>query len=248
LTASILQLVTGHKSAEQVARTQPTKLAAMEGLYDAEVKNAPLHIIGWVNEEERKVEFGIALPGMLSFLIHGNFEEPVPGLEAFPEDEWPPVNIVFQSFHIMVGIGMFLIPLSLVGTYFAFFKDILKQRWLLWIFVPTVVLPVIANQLGWMAAEVGRQPWIVYGLLRTSEGLSKVVAANQIWASLIMFTFIYVMLLILWLYLLNHKIQHGPDEDKALAYAKISRSLPGKEEEPRSGLPSDEENAGPPEK
>jgi cytochrome d ubiquinol oxidase subunit I len=246
VVASFMQLVTGHMSAEQVAETQPTKLAAMEGLYEAENEAAPLHIFGWVDEEGQKINFGVAIPGLLSYLVHGNFEEPVKGLKAFPEDEWPPVNIVFQSFHIMVGIGMLLIPMSLLGAYFTFFRDIEKQRWLLYLFVPTVGLTVIANQLGWIAAEVGRQPWIVYGLLRTKDGLSKVVTANMVWASLVMFTFIYVILFILWIYLLNAKIQHGPEEDKELAYSKISGSLPDRKEEPKSGLPADESQAGPP--
>ncbi len=229
LVSSLLQLVTGHDSAKQVAEHQPTKLAAMEGVYEAEAAG-DLHLFGWVNEKEQRIDFGVKIPGMLSWLLYGDAEKPVQGLQAFPEDEWPPVNITFQSFHIMVGVGFFLIGLSIVGTGVTFFGNLEKQRWLLWLMVISVVMPVIGNQLGWIVAEVGRQPWIVYGVMRTEQGLSKVVTENHIWASLVMFMGIYLLLFVLWLYLLNEKIQHGPDAPAGdTAYKKIKQSLPHKD-------------------
>ena len=137
--------------------------------------------------------------------------KPVTGLNAFSPSDRPPGNIVFQSYHIMVAIGFALIAISVIGIFFWWKKTLFNKKWLLWIFVFAVLGPQIANQLGWITAEVGRQPWIVYGLLRTSEGLSKVVTANQVWFSLILFTAIYSLLFVLFLYLLNEKIQHGPE-------------------------------------
>ena len=210
LFASLFQLFTGHQSSIGVSENQPAKLAAFEAHYDS---SAPgdLYLLGWVNEDQQKVNFGIKIPGLLSYLIYGNLSRPVTGLTAFPPTDRPPVNIVFQSYHIMVAIGFGLIAISMLGIFFWWKGTLFNKKWLLWIFVFAVLGPQIANQLGWVTAEVGRQPWIVYGILRTSEGLSKVVTANQVWFSLILFTVIYFLLFVLFLYLLNEKIQHGPE-------------------------------------
>ena len=162
--------------------------------------------------DNQKVNFGVAVPGMLSYLIGFDTNTKVIGLNSFKEEDRPPVNIVFQTYHLMVAIGFTLIGISLLGIFFWWRGTLFKQRWILWIFVFSVLLPQIANQIGWITAEVGRQPWIVYGLLRTSEGLSKAVEAGQVWFSLILFTLIYIGLFILFIYLLNEKIQHGPED------------------------------------
>ncbi len=211
LIASLFQLFTGHQSAVGVAKNQPAKLAAMEAVFDDQT-HAPLYLFGWVNEDNQEVKFGIAVPSMLSYLIGWDANTKVTGLNSFPEDERPPVNIVFQAYHLMVAIGFMLIAISVLGVFLWWKGTLFKHRWLLWIFVFSVLLPQIANQVGWITAEVGRQPWIVYGLMRTSEGLSKAVQAGQVWYSLIMFTLIYIGLFILFIYLLNNKIQHGPEE------------------------------------
>lgn len=209
--ASLFQLFTGHKSAVGISETQPAKLAAFEAHYDS---SAPgdLYLFGWVNDRKQEVNLGIKIPGMLSYLIHGDSEKHVTGLNAFKPEDRPPVNIVFQSYHLMVAVGFFLIGLSLLGLILLRKEKIFGMKWLLRIFVLAVLGPQIANQLGWISAEVGRQPWIVYNLLRTSEGLSKVVTANQVLFSLILFTAVYALLFILFLYLLNEKIKHGPEE------------------------------------
>jgi cytochrome d ubiquinol oxidase subunit I len=206
-------LLTGHHAAEGVAHNQPAKLAALEGHY-AESGPADLYLFGWVNQKTGKV-YGLKIPGGLSFLIHQDFEASVPGLESFVEDQRPTaINAIFQFYHLMVGIGMILIALSLLGVWFWIRGSLFEQRWLLWLFVFSVVLPQVANQVGWYAAEMGRQPWVVYGLLRTSDALSEAVTAEQVLFSLIMFTLLYALLLALFLYLLNKKIVHGPyDED-----------------------------------
>jgi cytochrome d ubiquinol oxidase subunit I len=208
--ASLFQLFTGHESAKGIHKDQPAKLAAMEAVFDDQ-PNAPIYLFGWVNEENQKVNFGIAVPGMLSYLIGGTTEQIVTGLNSIPEGERPPVNIVFQAYHLMVAIGFTLIGISLLGLFFWWRGSLFDKKWMLWIFVFSVLGPQIANQVGWITAEVGRQPWIVYGILRTSEGLSKAVEAGQVLFSLIMFGIIYLFLFVLFIYLLNEKIKHGPE-------------------------------------
>jgi cytochrome d ubiquinol oxidase subunit I len=149
---------------------------------------------------------------MLSYLIDFDSQTPVTGLKAFPPDDRPPVNAVFQSYHLMVAIGFLLILLTVVGAVGWWRRFLFEKRWLLWIFVFSVLLPQIANQAGWFSAEVGRQPWIVYGLLRTSEAISRSVGPGQVILSLILFTIIYILLFVLFIYLLNEKIQHGPGD------------------------------------
>ncbi|MEW6757319.1 MAG: cytochrome ubiquinol oxidase subunit I [Acidobacteriota bacterium] len=212
ITASLAQLVSGHSSAQVVAEHQPAKLAAFEGLYPETSEGAPLTLFGWVDEKEEKVKFGVAVPGLLSLLIHGNSGAPVTGLRSFRPEDRPPVNLVFQSYHAMVAIGMAILLLSLASALYWWRGKLFETRWLLWAWVGAVVLPHLANQLGWMSAEVGRQPWIVQGLLRTSEGLSKVVSAGETLTSLILFTLVYVLLFVLFIYLLDHKIKEGPVE------------------------------------
>jgi len=211
LIASVLQLVSGHTSAVGVSENQPAKMAAMEGHYEASAP-APMYLFGWVNDDKQQVQFGVEIPGMLSWLLTGDPSAPVTGLRAFEPENRPPVNIVFQSYHLMVGIGMLLILLSMLGVYYWWRDSLFDKKWLLWIFVFSILGPHIANQVGWIAAEVGRQPWIVYNLLRTSEGLSEAVTANAVLGSLIMFSVIYLLLFAVFLYLLNEKIQHGPEE------------------------------------
>jgi cytochrome d ubiquinol oxidase subunit I len=206
---SLLQLVTGHHSAGGVAVNQPAKLAAMEGHYDSSAR-ADMYLLGFVNNKEQKTT-GLKIPGGLSFLVHWDFNAPVTGLRAFKPDERPSqVNSVFQFYHLMIAVGMAMIALTLYGSWLWWKKKLFDRRWLMWIFAYSVLLPQIGNQAGWFTAEMGRQPWVVYGMLRTSDALSKVVSANQIIFSLILFTIVYIFLFALFLFLLNRKIQHGP--------------------------------------
>lgn len=211
--ASLAQLFTGHRSADGVAHNQPAKLAAMEGHFAAKAP-ADMYLFGWVDKESQEVT-GVKVPGGLSFLVHGDFEEDIVGLNAFPEEDRPTaLNAIFQFYHLMVAIGMFLIALTLFSAYLWWKGRLFDYPWLLRIFVYAVILPQVANQVGWYAAEMGRQPWVVYGHLRTSDALSKVVTANQVLFSLILFTIVYTILLLLFLYMLNKKIKHGPEELK----------------------------------
>ena len=224
LVASLLQAATGHISAQNVAQHQPAKLAAFEGLYNT-TSNAPLVLVGFVDEKNEKV-VGISAPGLLSLLTHNDFHTPVTGLNEFNPEDRPPVQASFFFFHGMVGIGMALIGIAALG--FLYFKKgtLHERRWLLWLMVFSVLGPQLANQLGWFAAEVGRQPWIVYGVLRTPAGLSAVVKANVVLSSLIMFTFIYFLLFAVFIYLLNEKIQHGPDDADLIPSGKLALPIP----------------------
>lgn len=207
---SLLQLFAGHRSAEGVSHNQPAKLAAFEGHYDS-LAVADMFLAGWVDQREQKVA-GLAIPGGLSFLLHRDFTTPVRGLNSFPPENRPvQVNAIFQFYHLMVALGMTMIALSLLGVWYLRRGKLFETRWLLQILVWSALLPQIANQAGWFSAEMGRQPWVVYGLLRTSEAFSRTVRANQIVFSLILFALAYLVLFILFLYLLNRKLQHGPD-------------------------------------
>jgi len=218
------QLLTGHDSASGVAENQPAKLAAMEGHFDS-LAVAPAYIFGWVDKESQKVT-GIGIPGGLSYLIYGDTQEPVKGLNYFPEDERPgALNAIFQFYHLMVAIGMFLIALTLYASFLWWRGKLFDKRWLLWVFVVAVLLPNIANQIGWYTAEMGRQPWVVYGLLRTSDALSSTVTANQVLFSLIMFTVIYTLLFALFIYLLNKKIQAGPEGGKDIQHSSLHEDM-----------------------
>lgn len=208
---SVLQLFSGHQSADGVAENQPAKLAALEGHYESG-EPAPLYLFGWVDQENETTS-GLAIPGGTSFLIHQDFSVPVTSLSDFPEEDRPDaINAIFQFYHIMISIGMFMIGLTLLGIYFWWKGTLFEKRWLLWIFVPSVLLPQIANQVGWYTAEMGRQPWVVYGHLRTSEALSKTVEANQVLFSILLFGFVYLLLLLLFIYMMNKKIQAGPED------------------------------------
>jgi cytochrome d ubiquinol oxidase subunit I len=224
LIASVASLASGHSSAQGVAVNQPEKLAAFEGHWET-TANAPLHLFGWVDEKAEKTH-GVAVPGLLSFLAHNDTSAPVTGLRETPPKDRPPTNFSFQLFHLMVGIGTLLIALAAWAVFLGWRGKLADSRGTLWVLTFAVLGPQIANQAGWWAAEVGRQPWIVYKLLRTSDALSKVVVANQVVASMIMFTIVYLLLLAVFVFLLNSKIQHGPDDaDLVDPYENISGAL-----------------------
>ncbi|MBR9974135.1 MAG: cytochrome ubiquinol oxidase subunit I [Bacteroidetes bacterium] len=208
--ASLAALVTGHQQANTVSHTQPAKLATFEGHF--KTGPADLYLFGFPDETREMVRYGLAIPGGLSFLLHGDFDTPVTGLDQFAPEDRPPLQIPFQAYHLMVTFGMYFIGLTLFASFLRWRGTLFDKRWLLWVFVVSVIGPYISNQAGWVAAEVGRQPWIVYGLLRTSDALSKAVSAGEVLTSIIMFTIIYLLLLAVWLYVMNEKIKHGPDE------------------------------------
>jgi len=216
--ASLGQLVTGHSSAVGVSKNQPEKLASLEGHFEADAP-ADMYLIGWVDEDNESVT-GIKIPGFLSLLLTGKTDTEIPGLRSFPKTDWPPVNIVFQSYHFMVGIGLLLIAVSLVTSYLYWRGILFKLRGWLILLVFSVLGPQIANQLGWITAEVGRQPWIVYRLLKTYKGVSTVVQAELVLTSLILFTLIYILLFVLFVFLLDRKIKFGPVDEEVVGQAR----------------------------
>jgi len=207
---SLLQLATGHKSGVTVAEYQPVKLAAYEAHF--ETSPAGMWLFGIPDTEARTVRYGVYMPGMLSLLAKGDSQAPIQGLLDVEPGLWPPVGVVFQTYHAMVAIGMFLIVLSWVGVLLWWRGTLFEKRWLLWIFVFAVLGPVLANELGWFSAEIGRQPWAVQGYLKTADSGSPAVPSSHVILSLIGFGVIYALLLALFIYLLNEKIQHGPDD------------------------------------
>lgn len=208
--ASIAMLISGDSQGRMVARHQPAKLAAMEGIFHTTDSGAPIHVIGIPDSEEKTVRYSLEIPGLLSFLVHRDFNTPVPGLDQFGADI-PPVGLTFFSFHLMVGLGIYFIVVTLYALWCLKRGTLFNRKWLLWVFVFSVIGPFIANEIGWVAAEVGRQPWIVYNQLRTSEAVSQNLTPSQVLGSIIMFGAIYAMLFAVWIYLLNDKIQKGPE-------------------------------------
>lgn len=210
VAGSLLQLVTGHESAVGVAHNQPAKLAAFEGHYDS-TKPMDGYALGWVDESTQKVTgIKIPIPGFTSWLIYQDTKHPVVGLNQFKPEDQPPINRVFQTYHLMVGIGFGLIGISLLTAFMLWRGSLWTNRPMLWVLVASVLGPQLGNQLGWLSAEFGRQPWVVYNQLRTTDGLSKVVHANQVWTSIVIFSLLYALLGFLFLYLLDRKIKEGP--------------------------------------
>ncbi len=210
---SLAAPVSGHLQAETVARTQPAKLAAFEGHYETDTGGSPLTVFGIVDDNSETVRYAVRIPRMLSWLVYEDASKSVTGLDAFPKADRPPVAASFYTYHLMVTLGVLFVLLCLVAWVFYLRRTLFTTRWLLWIFVFAVIGPMIANQVGWVAAEVGRQPWIVYNLLRTSEALSKAVHAEQVLFSIVLFTVIYILLLLLWFSVLNRKIKQGPEDE-----------------------------------
>lgn len=211
LISAFLQVFSGDHSAEVVAKHQPAKLAAMEGLYHTE-SGVALSIFGIPDSKAEKVHYAVGLPKMLSFLVFGHPDAEVAGLDKVPKSDWPNVGAVFATYHLMIAMWVLMVICSLMAVYFWWRGTLLDSVWTLRLLVASVVFPQIANQAGWVTAEMGRYPWIVYGLLRTSDGLSKAVTANQIFWSIVMFMIVYTLLFILFIYLLNEKVKHGPEE------------------------------------
>ncbi|MBI5501879.1 MAG: cytochrome ubiquinol oxidase subunit I [Deltaproteobacteria bacterium] len=210
LAASVLvAFPSGHEHARQVAHTQPAKFAAIEGLY-ATQHGAPMVFFALPGVESPHLHASLEIPNVLSYLAFGDPHARVQGIEDFPPDEIPPLWLTFVSFHNMVLLGLLFIGLSLLGVLLWWRKKLDRSRRFLWMILLASPLPLAACQFGWAAAEVGRQPWIVYKLLRTSDAASAAVAPSEILASIILLGLVYLLLLGLYLFLLRREIDHGP--------------------------------------
>lgn len=205
--------ISGDQSARYVAVYQPSKFAALEGHF--ETGPAPLSFIGWVDQNGRRT-YAVGIPGGTSFLLDFNFGSPVKGLNTIPQEDWPAVNVVFQAYHLMLALGVFMLALTVVCCGFFFWgRRLFTTRWLLWILVPGPIYTLAANLAGWWTAETGRQPFMVFNLLRTSQGVSPNVSPSTVIASIVMFAVVYTLLGALYVFLLNDKIQQGPEEESA---------------------------------
>lgn len=213
--AAILQPISGDFSAKDVARRQPAKLAAMEAHFHTQ-KSAPLIIGGIPDMKNKKVNFAIELPGMLSFLAHGNFTAEVKGLDTVPPGDQPPVPIVHYAFQIMVGCGVIMMLVSVT-----FFIALLRRKWfysswLLKLFVVVLPLGFLAVEAGWTVTEVGRQPWIIQGIMRTADAVTPMPGIA--W-SFYLFTAVYITLSMAVIFLLHRQIKMVPvlyDEPESL--------------------------------
>ncbi|MCP4134623.1 MAG: cytochrome ubiquinol oxidase subunit I [bacterium] len=214
--AMFLLLVSGHAHSVQVAETQPVKMAAFEALWDTQ-EGAPMSIIGIPDESAQKTHFEIAVPKLLSLLISFDPNSKVQGLNDFPEEDRPPVFLPYMSYHLMVGLGMLFFGIAALGILLLMRKKLYDTKWYQKILFLAAPLPIIACEVGWIAAEVGRQPWVVYGELRTVDAVSVVVPAWQVLFSLIMFSLIYVLLFTIFVIILKKIVKKGPED--ALRYS-----------------------------
>lgn len=208
---ALLLFPTGDGQGKLIAQNQPVTLAAMEGLFETQ-QGAPIAILGQPDTGKRRLDNPLLLPRVLSFITYQRWSAEVKGLDHFPRNDWPDnVPLLFYSFHIMVGLGTIFIALLTLSTFQLWRGRLYDTKALLWALMLAAPLPYIANTAGWLTAELGRQPWLIYGLMRTSEGASHHVSAGNTLFTLIGFMGMYTVLGILFLFLVRREIEHGPD-------------------------------------
>lgn len=223
--AAILQLVpTGDIQGKLIAEHQPTTLAGMEGLFVSQ-EGAPLAILGQPDVEKRRLDNPLEVPAMLSFLTYKHWQAHVRGLDAFPEDQWPDrIELLYYSYHIMVGLGTIFIAVMGLAVLLLWRRKLFESRWMLWVLMLSVPLPYVANTAGWLTAELGRQPWLIYGLMRTAHGASPRVVAGNAWFTLLGFMGLYAVLAILWLFLIYQEIERGPEPERPAMAPQVSHA------------------------
>jgi len=202
---------TGDGQGRNLAQHQPVTLAAMEALFESR-QGAPLVIIGQPDVERGKIDNPIVVPRVLSYLAYRDWSANMQGLDAFPRSEWPDnIPLLYFAYHIMVGLGTIFMAVVIIAAILLWRKQLFESRWMQWILLLSFPLPFIANTAGWMTAEIGRQPYLIYGLLRTASGYSKSVSAGNGWFTLLGFLGMYTVLSILFLFLIHREIEHGPE-------------------------------------
>ena len=216
LIASLLAAFpTGDQQAKMVGRHQPVTLAAMEGKFVGG-DMAGVAVIGQPNVKLRRLDNPIEVPGALSFLAYGTFQSYVHGLDEYPEDAWPDnIELLYYAFHLMITLGTLFIMIMLYANLQRFRGRLESSTWLLWVLMLAFPFPYIANTLGWMTAELGRQPWLVYGLFHTRDGYSKLVSNGDTIFTLIGFCGLYFVIGLLFLALVGREINHGPEGEKS---------------------------------
>jgi cytochrome d ubiquinol oxidase subunit I len=200
----------GDAQGQNVARHQPPSFAGMQALFKTE-QPAPIHLIGQPNTAEQRLDNPITIPAVLSFLTYRRWGAAVKGLDAFPRDEWPDnIPLLYYSYHIMVGLGTIFIAIMVVAAFLLWRRVLDRSAWMLWILMLSFPFPFIANTAGWFTAELGRQPWLVYGLMRTVDGASTHVSAGNALFTLLGFMGMYTVLSMLYVLLMWREIDHGP--------------------------------------
>ncbi len=210
ISISILQFGSGHGHSVQVAKTQPAKMAAFEALWDTR-EGAPMSIIGIPDPSQKKTHLEISVPKLLSIAIYFDPKARVQGLNEFPENELPSIVLSYLTYHGMIGLGSLFALLAVIAAVLMITKKLYEARWFLRLLILAIPLPFISNELGWMAAEFGRQPWAVYKVLKTVDAASVVVPAWQILLSIIAFSAIYCLLFFVFLKILFSIVRKGPD-------------------------------------
>ena len=229
IAAAILQIGSGHAHSVQVARTQPAKMAAFEALWQTR-SNAPLTVFGIPDEKSETTHFAVCIPGFLSFLVGFDTGTHVQGLDDFPKDERPPVLLSFGGYHLMILLGLLFILMAVMGAVLLARKKAADSRWYLRLLILAIPLPYLANELGWIAAEVGRQPWAVYRVLRTADAVSRVVPAGQVLVSLVLFAVVYVLIAAAGLSIVLRLVRRGPEEGQSLAGGAVPSAVAGQGE------------------
>jgi cytochrome d ubiquinol oxidase subunit I len=215
VAAVLLALPTGDRQARLVALHQPVGFAAMEGVFGTE-EGAGLVILGQPDVERMRLDNPIAVPGVLSFLTHRSWSAEIKGLAAFAPADWPQnIPLLYYAYHIMVGLGTTIIAVLTLAAFLLWRRTLYGTRWMLWLLLLLVPFSYIANTAGWMTAELGRQPWVVYGLMRTSQGYSVNVSAGNALFSLLGFMGVYAALSVLFLFLVGRMIHQGPEPEEA---------------------------------
>ena len=211
LLASALQIFpTGDVHGRYMARYQPATVAAMEGLFTTET-GAPIVLFGQPDPEKQRIDNPLRVNRALSFLIYGTTAGTVKGLDAYPKDDWPTnIPLLFFSYHVMAGLGTIFVAVMVAAAFLWWRDRLFSSRWMLWILMLSAPFPFIANTAGWLTAELGRQPWLVYGLMRTSAGVSPTVSAGNGFFTLLGFMGLYALLAVLFLFLVGHELSHGP--------------------------------------
>jgi cytochrome bd ubiquinol oxidase subunit I len=205
----------GHVSSTEVAEKQPVALAAMEGQFRTE-RPAGLVVMGQPDMERERIDNPIVIPRALSFLVYQNWNAEVKGLDAFPEKNWPDnIPLLYYSYHVMVGLGTIFIAITVIATFLLWRRRLFESRWMLWILMLATPFPFIANTAGWLTAELGRQPWLAYGLLRTEEGVSPLVSSGNVLFTLIGFAGMYLIMGLLYFVLMVREVAHGPEAEQA---------------------------------
>jgi cytochrome bd ubiquinol oxidase subunit I len=211
IAVALLIFPTGDQQGKMILRNQPVTLAAMEGLFDT-AQGAPLAILGQPDTEKMQLDNPILIPNALSFLTYQTWGAEVKGLRDFPRDSWPDnVPLLYFAYHIMVGLGTMMLALMVLSLLLLRGGRLFTARPVLWMLMLALPFPYIATTAGWMTAEIGRQPWLIYGLMRTAQGSSPQVSAGNGLFTLMGFMGLYMVLGVLFLFLISREIGHGPE-------------------------------------